>query len=178
MRKSVLFFALILLSSIGVSQSKAYNYIGLRPYITAEPYYEKGELDFNIAPLVYQRSITNNFDLRLASILNLGFRNDEIAITHIGLQLGGPIYFSKKENKSEHSKGLYIAPVLSLTRNILELHTNTGLYIEPGYHLALSDKFSLMMGLELGATYFNYDDLREDGWESHFGVSIILAWSI
>src|SRR5688572_12967860 len=82
-------------------------FIGLNPGITIEPYYEKGELDLNIFPLVFQNQITNRTDLRLTSILNLGIRQTGNQISHFGIEMAFPAFFKKKANKSECSKGFF-----------------------------------------------------------------------
>lgn len=47
---------------------KRFNFIGINPSVTVEPFYDKGEFDINIFPIVYQRSLTKRLDIRLTSI--------------------------------------------------------------------------------------------------------------
>lgn len=157
------------------AQEKSASLLGFNPSITAEPFYEAGELDINIFPLVYLHTLTPRSDIRFTSILNLGIREEGNAISHIGFETAFPIYIIKKENKEIHSKGFFIAPVLSLTRNILEEHNNIGLWLEPGFLQKLSENFSINLAVQVGTTYFNYDD-DEDSWKGHFGFKIIFGW--
>ena len=140
-------------------------FLGFSPRITVEPYYESGEFDINILPLVVQKSITNKFNFRATSILNYGFREDGNNITHFGVELGFPFFFYKQ---------LYVSPIISITRNNSESHTNIVNAIEPGYHFRFENNFSLFTGIQFGNTYFIYDDI-ENEWKSHFGINIILG---
>jgi hypothetical protein len=148
------------------------NFFGLNPSVTVEPFYEKGELDINVLPLVYQRHLTKRFDIRLTSILNLGIRNSRNEISHYGIETALPIYFKAKETKNETSKGFFVAPILSLSRNSIEAHNNLGLWIEPGYNLLFDNHFAMTFGLQLGGTYFSYDT-GQTMWGNHFGIKII-----
>ncbi len=150
------------------------NFIGLNPSITVEPFYEKEELDINILPLVYQRPLTKRFDIRLTSICNFGIRNNGNEISHFGVETALPIFFKIKEEKKESSKGIFVAPILSLTRNRIEEHNNVGLWIEPGYNLLFDNTFAMTFGLQLGGTYFAYDN-GQSQWRNHFGVKIIIG---
>ena len=153
------------------AQEKPVSLIGFNPSITAEPFYEKGEFDINIFPLVYLMSISTRNDIRFTTLLNYGIRNETNAITHIGFETAIPFYLVKKDCISKKSKGLFIAPVLSLSRNILEEHNNIGLWLEPGYLFEFSDSFAI----QVGTTYFNHDNYSDD-WKGHFGVKVILGW--
>lgn len=151
-----------------------FNFIGLNPSLTVEPFYEKGELDVNIFPLVYQRPLTKRFDIRFTTICNLGIRNQGSEISHVGMETAFPIFFKSKEDKKESSKGFFIAPIISTTRNRIEEHNNLGIWIEPGYNLLFENNFSMSFGLQLGGTYFHYDN-GGAMWGNHFGVKIIFG---
>lgn len=75
---------------------------------------------------------------------------------------------------NEISKGFFAAPILSLTRNRLEAHNNIGFWVEPGYNLLFDNNFAMTFGLQLGGTFFNYDE-RPNEWGQHFGVKIIIG---
>lgn len=162
------------LNSLLAQEDKKFYFIGVNPSVTVEPFYEKGELDINILPLVYQRPLTKLFDIRFTSILNLGIRNNGNKISHFGLETGLPIFFKKKESMNEISKGFFIAPILSLTRNSVEDHNNIGLWIEPGFNLLFDNNFAMTFGLQVGGTYFAYDD-GQTNWRNHFGIKIIIG---
>jgi len=150
------------------------NFIGLNPSVTVEPFYEKGELDINILPIVYQRPISKRVDIRLTSILNLGIRNEGNTISHFGIEIAVPIFFKAKESTQESSEGFFVAPIVSTTRNRIEAHNNLGVWIEPGYHFLFDNDFALSCGIQLGGTYFAYDD-GQTNWGNHFGVKIIFG---
>lgn len=150
------------------------NFIGINPSVTVEPFYEKGELDLNVFPLVYQKPLNNRFDIRLTSIVNLGIRNTKDNISHLGLETALPIFFKAKENKSNASKGFYAAPVISLTRNLNENHNNIGIWAEPGYNILFENQFALSIGVQYGSTYFKYDNGKTK-WANHFGVKVVFG---
>lgn len=162
------------LTSLMAQESRPARFIGLNPSVTVEPYYEKGELDLNIFPLVYQQSISRRTDFRFISIANYGFRKTQNAFTHLGLQLACPVFLLKKENSSQFSKGFFVAPGTGFTRNLMEKHTNLGFWIEPGYHVLFDDGFSLSFSAQLGATHFWYDD-GVSKWGKHFGIKFIFG---
>jgi hypothetical protein len=171
-------FLIIIISysnkSLRAQSEKRSNFIGINPSVTIEPFYEKGELDINIFPIVYQTPMSKILDLRLTSILNLGIRNEGNEISHFGLETALPIFFKAKLDKKESSKGFFVAPIVSLTRNRIEEHNNVGLWVEPGYHLLFDNNFAMSFGLQFGGTYFSYDN-GQTKWGNHFGVKIIFG---
>jgi hypothetical protein len=171
MRHILILVALISTNSAFGQTEKRFNFFGVNPSITVEPYYNSGELDINVLPIVYQRTVNYRLDIRATSILNYGIRNGKNKISHIGIELGTPIHFKKKENKLELSKGFFIAPILSLTRNNEANHTNIGTWIEPGYNFLFENNFALSLGLQIGGTYFMNDN-SSNNWGNHFGVKV------
>jgi hypothetical protein len=175
--KQIIFLAAISIickSPLFAQEEKKLNFIGLNPSVTVEPFYNKGELDINILPLVFQRTLTRRYDFRFTSILNLGIRNNGNEISHFGFETGLPIFFKQKETKNEISKSFFVAPILSLTRNRMEEHNNLGLWVEPGYNLLFDNNVAMTFGLQLGGTYFAYDN-GQSKWGNHFGVKIIIG---
>lgn len=169
---SILFVSLFYLS---FSQEKTTaHFIGITPAITVEPYYNKGELDINVFPVVYQFSLSNRLDGRLSPILNLGIRTGNDVLSHVGLEISAPVFLKKKELKSMPSRGFYLAPVLSFTRNNSALHYNLGTWIEPGYLLNISQTWSISFGLQVGGTYFMHDNGIQE-WGNHFGFKIVIG---
>lgn len=160
--------------SASSQEKRTAHFIGLTPAITVEPYYNKGELDINVFPLVYQFSISKRLDGRLSPVLNLGIRNGDDVLSHVGLEIATPIFLKKKEEKNSPSNGFYLAPVLSFTRNNSALHYNLGTWIEPGYLLSISEKWSISFGLQVGGTYFMRDSGIQE-WGNHFGFKIVIG---
>jgi hypothetical protein len=171
--KNMFFFFLLISFTIKLfaEEKTMANFIGIKPEVTVEPYYQKGELDVNIFPFVYQHTLSKHVDVRLASILNLGIRKGGTSISHYGFQLALPVYLSKKENTALPSNGFFVAPGIGVTRSNLEKHQNFGIWAEPGYHLLFDDKWAIAFGVQLGATHFNYDD-GTNKWGNHFGIKI------
>lgn len=170
----VVTFLIIGKTPIFAQEVKKLNFIGLNPSLTVEPFYEKGEMDINIFPLVYQRTLTKRLDIRFTSILNLGIRSNQNEISHFGFETGLPLFFKQKETEMEVSNGFFVAPILSMTRNRIAEHNNLGLWIEPGYNLLFDNNFAMTFGLQLGGTYFAYDN-GQTKWGNHFGVKIIIG---
>lgn len=167
-------FIIIHSISLFAQDEKKYNFIGINPSVTVEPYYNKNEYDISIFPLIYQRTLTRRIDIRFTSILNLGVRNNGNNISHLGLETAFPIFFKKKQTGDEISNGFYIAPILCLSRNRFEQHNNLGLWVEPGYNLLFSNRFAMTFGLQFGGTYFAYDN-KSTNWGNHFGIKITLG---
>jgi hypothetical protein len=150
-------------------------FLGINPSVTVEPYYNKGELDVGVLPLVFSTSLSHRLDVRLSTILNLGIRQTENEISHYGFEVALPVFFLKKAEMKLPSQGFFLAPGIALTKNRLENHSNLSFLLEPGYHLLVTKRFALSFGLQLGATHFNYGD-KPDKWSNHFGVKVIAGW--
>lgn len=172
--KSIPLLLLFLPLHAKAQEQKAVFFIGVNPSVTVEPFYEKGEFDVNVFPLVYQKSLSKRLDFRLSSILNLGVRNAGNEISHLGLEMAFPLFFRAKETRNLPSKGFFVAPSASFTRNRLEAHSNVGFWLEPGYNLLIDDRYGLSFGVQLGTTHFNHDE-KPDEWGPHFGVKIIFG---
>lgn len=174
MKLIFLLLAVLTINSVFGQDDKRLNFLGVNPSVTVEPYYNSGELDINIIPLVYQKSITNRFDLRLTSILNYGIRIGNDKISHVGVEIGTPIFFKKKEDRIEISKGFYIGPILSLTKNNEANHINIGTWFEPGYNILFENGFALSLGIQFGGTYFIYNS-SDNTLGNHFGVKVVFG---
>ncbi len=177
MRKQIILLCIIILTcsfQLFAQLGKTKNFIGLNPSITVEPYYQKGELDLNIVPIVFQKTLTKRIYIKIASIVNYGIRNSNNTISHIGGQLSFPIFFLKKEDLKTPSQGFFVAIGGGFSRNIMEKHNNYGLWLEPGYNLMISENWSISFGVQLGATHFNYDN-GDKKWGNHFGIKIIIG---
>jgi len=174
MKPTLLLLTVLTINSVFGQDGKRLNFFGINPSVTVEPYYNSGELDINVLPIVYQRSFTNRLDVRLTSILNYGIRNGNDRFSHFGIEFGTPIFFKKKEDRLELSKGFFVVPILSLTRNNEANHTNIGTWIEPGYNFLFENEFALSLGLQIGGTYF-YNDSSANTWGNHFGIKVIFG---
>lgn len=165
---------LLLSTQVKSQDRKPLHFLGLNPSITVEPFYNKGEFDLNIFPVVYQRTLTERIDFRILSIVNYGVRKSSSTISHIGGQLAFPIYFRKRDEPANVSNGFFAAPGVGFARNLLEKHSNIGFWIEPGYNLKISEKWIISFGVQFGATHFDYDNGVKK-WGNHFGVKIFFG---
>jgi len=170
----LVFVYLFSINCISAQRKSSVNFIGLNPSITYEPFYEKGELDINVFPLVYQTPLSKRIDIRVSSIVNYGIRNTNNSFSHLGFQTALPIFFKLKEEKNLPSGGLFIAPGFGVTRNLIEKHSNVGLWVEPGYNLLFDDNFAISFSAQFGATHFWYDN-GDTKWGNHFGIKIIIG---
>ena len=149
--------------------------LGLNPSLTVEQYYNEGEFDINVFPMSIQLSMNRHIDLRFISMVNIGIRNDQSGFANIGIESAMPIYFKAKKDRSMPSKGFYAAPILSIAGNKLDENTHVGLWIEPGYHLGISERFNMIFGLQTGVTYITYNSGEAD-LAGHFGLKVIIGW--
>lgn len=175
MKSYLIIFTILLFIKTSYSQEGRAFMLGVNPSITVEQYYEQGELDINIFPAVIQLSINNRIDLRFITLFNVGIRKDVSGFANIGIETALPVYFKKKESLSLPSTGFYAAPILSIAGNKLDQNTHIGLWLEPGYHLSISESFSMVFGVQAGATYIDYKS-GEDILAGHFGLKVILGW--
>lgn len=159
---------------INAQEKSTKHFIGINPSVTAEPFYEKGEVDINIFPVVYQRIITERFDIRFTSNLSLAIRNEGNSSSIYGFEVGAPFFFSQKVRKNQPSKGLFIAPIFSFVQYSKEDHSNMGIWLEPGYNVLMDKNFSVSIGLQVGGTYFFYKN-DENKWREHIGLKVILG---
>lgn len=171
---AILFLLLMLNSRFILGQEKHPVFIGVQPSITKETFYEKEDFDINIVPLVFQTPIGKIIDIRFTTLANYHFGSSE-GFSDIGFQLIAPIYFKKKEKIKMPSHGFYIGPLIGFSRNLLYNHYTTTPAIEPGYLFKTSNRFSLSLGIQLGASHFNYDN-EPNKWVSHFGFKINLGF--
>lgn len=168
-------FCFIILSLNHIySQEKHPVFIGLQPSFTKETFYEKNEFDINIVPLLVQIPIGKQIDFRITSEVNYHFGPIN-GISDVGAQVVMPVYFRKKENTKSMSHGFYAGPVLGLGQNLLDDHNTITVAVEPGYMFKANKSFSLAIGLQLGASYFDNFN-KPNAWYSHFGFKINLGF--
>jgi hypothetical protein len=168
-------YTFILMSiSINAQEKRAFM-LGLNPSVSVESYYDQGELDINIFPFTMQLSINQRIDLRFITLFNIGIRNDASGFSQMGLESALPIFLKAKEDLSDHSRGFYAAPVLSVSKSKLDQNTHIGLWAEPGYQFNIDKKFSLVLAAQAGTTYIHYIG-GTGSWNSHLGLKVIIGW--
>lgn len=167
--------SLLICNNYLTAQEKRPIFIGIQPSYTAEQFYEENELDINVIPLLVQFPVAKLVDLRFVTIGNYHIGGEENGFSDIGLQIVMPVFFKKKEEVKTPSKGFYAAPVVGLGRNLINDHNTLTLAAEAGYMFASSKSFSLALGLQFGATYFDYDD-QPNVWRNHFGFKVNIGF--
>jgi len=150
-------------------------FIGIQPGYTAEQFYDEGEIDLNVIPLTIQFPVGKRVDLRFTTIANYHLGGEQNEFADVGLQAVVPIYFKRKENRKDLPGGFYAGPVVGFSRNLMNDHYTTNLAAEAGYQFPTNRSFSISMGLQLGATYFDYDD-QPNVWRNHFGFKINIGF--
>ena len=169
-----LFFLVILtliISRQSFGQSNTPIFIGIQPNITVEPFYEKGELDIDILPLVLEASIGLRTNLKITPLVNYHVGGQTNGVSDIGVFVVLPIFFKKKENRSDKPHGFYVGPVLGFGRNLINDRNTTTLAVEPGYLFKAERRFTISLGLQLGGSYFSYDS-QPNEWVTHWGPKI------
>ena len=168
---------ILILSSNLFGQSKRPIFIGIQPAITIEPFYEEGELDVNIFPLVLETRIGHRTNLRFVPIANYHIGGLENGFSDIGLFAVLPIFFKKAESLTAKTDGFYIGPVLGFGRNLLNEHYTTTLAVEPGYMFKAEKSFTITLGLQLGSSHFAYD-AQPNKWVFHWGPKISFGFGL
>ncbi len=170
----VIYLLLFMGSEIVQAQDKRPVFIGVQPSFTRETFYEDGEFDINIVPIIVQVPVGKRIDIRATSEVNYHFGPSD-GISDVGVQFVMPVYFKKKENTKSISHGFYAGPVIGLGTNLIDDHNTLTVAIEPGYMFKANKSFTLALGLQLGASYFDYFD-QPNAWYSHIGFKINIGF--
>ena len=167
----------LLISTVVFSQTSKPIFVGIQPAVTKEKFYTEKEFDINVVPLVFQIPLCKQMDLRIGTLANYHFGGEKQQFSDIGFQLVAPVFLKAKEETNLKSFGFYAAPVLGLGRNLVNEHYTTTVAAEAGYMFEATKRFTLSMGLQLGGSYFTYDNLPNK-WVQHFGYKINLGFWI
>lgn len=167
----------LIISSQSFGQSNTPIFVGIQPNVTVEPFYEKGELDIDILPLVFEASLGLRTDLRISPIVNYHIGGQTDGISDLSVFTVLPIFFKKKEIRSDRPYGFYAGPVLGFGRNLINNHFTSTLAVEPGYMFEAEKRFTIALGLQAGGSYFSYDN-QPDKWVSHWGPKVSLGYWI
>ncbi|MCK9498576.1 MAG: hypothetical protein GX793_09055 [Bacteroidales bacterium] len=173
LNKTSLALILFLISFSLFSQTRVF--VGINPSVNLNRDYPQGAFDLNIAPLTVEIPISNNFDIRLISKLNYGFRTTGGALVSAGAEIGVPIYIHRGEFENNIPNGFYISSGFLLLKNLIYKHNEKAIFFEPGYNFVFNDKFSLSLGLQYGRAYYNYTD-GSKLQTNHFGIKVILGF--
>ncbi|MDH5233139.1 MAG: hypothetical protein OEY38_24055 [Gammaproteobacteria bacterium] len=165
----VLLLVTIVLGEVQASSDRSRYFIGITPSVTAEPFYNKGEFDVNVLPLVYQQTLFNKTDFRLTSIVNYSVRDTENQLSHIGFEAAFPMRVFRRERLLHQKDGFYFAPIMSIAHEQIKKENHIGFWLEPGYQFLFKHNYSMSIGLQAGVT------LIADEVQNHFGINFIFG---
>ena len=149
-------------------QSNTPIFLGFQPNVTVEPFYDKGEFDLDIIPIVFEASVGLRTNLKITPNLNYHFGGTTNGISDLGANLVIPFFLKAREMKADRPFGFYLGPVLGFGRNLINRHYTTTIGVEPGYMFETKNRFTISIGLQLGGSYFSYDK-KPNKWVSHLG---------
>jgi len=153
-------------------------FVGFQPAVTKEKFYNDNEFDVNVFPLVLQKNLGANMDVRVVTLANYFIADSNSGFSDLGLNSIWPYYFLATDSEILH--GPYVGPLLGFGRNVKNDHNTVILGAETGYMFKTSPgkRFTLSIGLQYGRTYFDYDN-GDKIWREHFGLGKInLGWWI
>lgn len=177
MRQVIISSIILFVVQIGNAsgQSDKNIFIGVQPGLTIEPFYEKGEFDVNVFPLIFETPVGSRANIRLSPITNYHIGGSTAGFSDIGLYFVLPVFFKKNENKESKPYGFYVGPVLGFGRNLINNHYTTTIAIEPGYMFKAKKSFTIVIGVQFGASHFAYD-LQPNKWFFHWGPKVTFGF--
>ncbi len=89
MIRTLLILSILLATSIQTLHAQNPIFIGIQPAVTIEPFYERGEFDLNIVPIVIEEPISERINLRLITLANFHF-GESNGLSDIGTQIVAP----------------------------------------------------------------------------------------
>lgn len=133
-------------------------FYGISPYISKAPGMKNGEYEVNIVPLCQMHHLARRIDYRANIYVNIFYKNlDQIRISSIGFDAGPVFYFKENYDKELGTPTcFYLTPTfryLTYPDNKDGTLMNLFFLIEPGYHIAIGNRVSIMLGMEVGAKY-------------------------
>ena len=172
--KTLLIILLLMLSLNIAAQERKPILLGLQPAVTKEQFYKDNEFDVNIFPVFIQIPVHPRVDIRSTVVVNYHF-GPENGLSDLGEELVTPIFIKKKSSTNSKSSCLYIGPQFGFGRNVLNDHYTYTLSAEPGYLFPIKNKFTPALGMQIGSSYFDYDN-QADLWRQHFAMKINLGF--
>lgn len=179
MSKSIITAIAVLIFFINnlYGQNKRSIYVGIQPSITVEPFYEKGELDINVFPFIFETPISQRVNFRVLPMVNYHIGGVENGVSDVSLFTVLPVFFKKNEDENTKPYGFYIGPVLGFGRNLINDHYTTTIALEPGYMWETNKSFTITLGTQIGASHFGYDS-KPNKWVLHWGPKVTFGFWI
>lgn len=125
--------------------------------------------------MVLEASIGLRTNLKVTPIVNYHFGGQTNGLSDIGLFTVLPIFFKKKEIRSDRPYGFYVGPVLGFGRNLINDHYTTTVALEPGYLFKAEKRFTIALGLQLGGSFFSYEN-QANKWVTHWGPKVSFGY--
>lgn len=130
MKTVVIFYITALSISILSGQDNWAYYLGIQPAVMVEPFYDKGEFDINVVPVVIQTSLNKRIDVRKTTLVNYHF-GDEQSVSDAGVEISSPIFLKKKSAIGISSGEFYIGPSVGIGKNYINDHKTLTMALEP-----------------------------------------------
>lgn len=165
---SFMIIFVLIIREQGYGQSNTPIFIGIQPNITVEPFYEEGEFDVDIVPIVFEASVGLRTNIKITPTLNYHFGGTTNGISDVGANVVIPFFLKAKDTRADRPYGFYLGPVIGFGRNLMNSHYTTTIGAEPGYMFETKKRFTISMGLQLGGSYFSYD-AEPNKWVTHWG---------
>lgn len=164
----MLLIVVMLAFSLAIFAQDKIVFAGIQPGITKEKFYDEDEFDINVFPLVLETPLVNNLDVRLVTLANYHFGGKQ-QFSDLGVNVILPYYFTTDKEKSPFPYGIYLGPMIGLSRNNLNDHNTVNLAAEAGYMFKADNRFTLSLSMQYGRTYFDYDH-SDPIWREHFAL--------
>ena len=149
-------------------------FVGIMPGFSTESFYPEEAFDVNILPFIVQAPLGKRLDIRVGSELNYHVGEMQ-QISNFGAQVVLPFFFNPKDEVNIPSDGIYLGPVVGIGRSNAFDHNSLTLALEPGFMFKSENRFSISIGVQIGATHFNFDQ-QPNEWGSHIGVKFAMGF--
>jgi len=163
---SILFF---LLASPVFAEDTTPIYIGVEPRIGREDWYQDGEYDVNVIPLVIEFALSDNISFKTKTSYFMhygGSVGSKRSLVGIG---GNVFYHFKPISDSRQYHGLFLGPLLESNYDYIEAMRHSTIAAEVGYAIPVDTDWSVNISAQYGRT--NFSDATKPTAD-HFGIFV------
>lgn len=134
-------------------------HIAIGPRVMQESWYESGELDVSIVPLVIELPLSSRVGLRLrpSVFYHFGGPSPDTRVSLIGGS-AAPIFYLQAADGPRPYSGWFIGPSLEITHNRLESMWHASVAADGGYAIYFEGGTGLILSVQLGVTFFSDSD--------------------
>jgi len=159
-----------------ITQNKQADYsifLGLQPGFFVEPWFNSGEFDVNLLPLVLETAITDNLGLRIRSSLfyRAGNPNADLKLDVIGGSVG-LFYYLNPRSKVIQYNGFFIGPFFGYSKWLIDNYSSITIAVESGYSFVVKQNVSLNLSGQIGVSHF----FEKEDTDSHFGIFVNIGY--